>query len=72
MTTTTELKCKSCNYKFPSNKVELTNMDITEEYYKINWNCPKCDAEGLTLFINNTINNSNDKGKKEIKKRNEL
>jgi len=70
--TTTELKCKSCNYKFPSNKVELTNMDITEEYYKINWNCPKCDAEGLTLFINNTINNSNYKGKKEIKKRNEL
>jgi len=62
--TTTELKCKSCNYKFPSNKVELTNMDITEEYYKINWNCPKCDAEGLTLFINNTINNNNDKGKK--------
>ena len=62
--TTTELKCKSCNYKFPSNKVELTNMDITEEYYKINWNCPKCDAEGLTLFINNTINNSNYKGKK--------
>jgi len=70
--TTTELKCKSCNYKFPSNKVELTNMDITEEYYKINWNCPKCDAEGLTLFINNTINNSNYKGKKEIKKRNEF
>ncbi|HKO40021.1 MAG TPA: hypothetical protein VJU85_02085 [Nitrososphaeraceae archaeon] len=62
--TTTELKCKSCNYKFPSNKVELTNMDITEDYYKINWNCPKCDVEGLTLFINNTINNNNDKGKK--------
>jgi len=62
--TTTELKCKSCNYKFPSNKVELTNMDITEDYYKINWNCPKCDVEGLTLFINNTIYNNNDKGKK--------
>jgi Zn finger protein HypA/HybF involved in hydrogenase expression len=61
--TTTELKCKCCNYTFPSNKVELTNMDITEEYFKINWNCPKCDAEGLTLFINNTVNNNNDKGK---------
>jgi Zn finger protein HypA/HybF involved in hydrogenase expression len=60
---TTELKCKCCNYKFPSNKVELTNMDITEEYFKINWNCPKCDSEGLTLFINNIVNSNKYKNK---------
>jgi Zn finger protein HypA/HybF involved in hydrogenase expression len=59
----TELKCKSCNYKFPSNKVELTNMDITEEYFKINWNCPKCNSEGLTLFINNIVNSNKYKNK---------
>jgi len=60
---TTELKRKSCNYKFPSNKVELTNMDITEGYFKINWNCPKCDSEGLTLFINNIVNSNKYKNK---------
>ena len=60
---TTELKRKSCNYEFPSNKVELTNMDITEEYFKINWNCPKCDSEGLTLFINNIVNSNKYKNK---------
>jgi Zn finger protein HypA/HybF involved in hydrogenase expression len=60
---TTELKCKSCNYKFLSNKVELTNMDITEEYFKINWNCPKCNSEGLTLFINNIVNSNKYKNK---------
>ena len=58
---TTELKCKSCNHKFTSNKVELTNVDITDEYFRINWNCPKCDTEGLTLFINNTVNSKRQK-----------
>src|SRR5215212_1199300 len=48
---TTELKRKSCNYEFPSNKVELTNMDITEEYFKINWNCPKCGQKFATTIL---------------------
>jgi hypothetical protein len=38
-------------------------MDITEEYFKINWNCPKCDSEGLTLFINNIVNSNKYKNK---------
>jgi hypothetical protein len=50
---TTKLECISCGHKFPSTEVELTNLDITDEYFRINWNCPKCNVEGLTLFINN-------------------
>jgi hypothetical protein len=57
---TTELECIKCGNKCPSKQVELTNLDITDEYFRINWNCPKCNAEGLTLFINNPqVKNSN-------------
>jgi hypothetical protein len=49
----TILECLSCDHKFPSNEVELTNVDISNEYFRINWNCPKCNTEGLTTFINN-------------------
>jgi hypothetical protein len=58
---TTELECDSCGHKCPSNKVELTNLDISDEYFRINWNCPKCNTEGLTLFINNPPVNSDSK-----------
>ena len=54
----TILECLSCGNKFPSNEVELTNVDISNEYFRINWNCPKCHAEGLTTFINNKKVNS--------------
>ena len=57
----TILECLSCGHKFPSNEVELTNVDITDEYFRINWNCPKCNTEGLTTFINNKkVNNTKD------------
>ncbi len=57
---TTELECIKSGNKCPSKQVELTNLDITDEYFRINWNCPKCNAEGLTLFINNPqVKNSN-------------
>ncbi len=49
----TILECLSCGNKFPSNEVELTNADISDKYFRINWNCPKCNREGLTTFINN-------------------
>ena len=52
----TILECLSCSHKFPSNKVELTNIDISDKYFRINWNCPKCNKEGLTTFINNKNN----------------
>ena len=54
----TILECSSCGNKFPSNEVELTNVDISDEYFRINWNCPKCNTEGLTAFINNKKVNS--------------
>ncbi|MCJ7635869.1 MAG: hypothetical protein MUO21_00095 [Nitrososphaeraceae archaeon] len=60
---TPELECRSCDHKFSSNEVALTNVDITNEYFRINWNCLKCETEGLTLFINNSINSNKDKGK---------
>ena len=57
----TILECLSCGNKFPSNEVELTNVDISNEYFRINWNCPKCNIEGLTTFINNKkVNNTKD------------
>lgn len=46
-------ECLSCSQKFPSNEVALTNTDISNKYFRINWNCPKCNTEGLTTFINN-------------------
>ena len=52
----TILECLSCGYKFSSNEVELTNVDISDIYLRINWNCPKCNTEGLTTFINNKNN----------------
>ena len=52
----TILECLSCGYKFSSNEVELTNVDISYIYFRINWNCPKCNTEGLTTFINNKNN----------------
>jgi hypothetical protein len=58
---TTVLECNSCGHKCPSTEVELTNLDITDEYFRINWNCPKCNSEGLTLFINNPPANSSSK-----------
>ncbi|HEX7256473.1 MAG TPA: hypothetical protein VF242_00305 [Nitrososphaeraceae archaeon] len=57
----TILECLSCGNKFPSNEVELTNVDISNEYFRINWNRPKCNTEGLTTFINNKkVNNTKD------------
>jgi hypothetical protein len=47
----TILECKNCGYNFPSNEVELTNVDITNEYFRIHWNCPKCDTEGLQCSL---------------------
>ena len=58
---TTELECNICGHKFESTEVELTNLDITDKYFRINWNCPKCNVEGLTLFINNPPVNSSSK-----------
>ena len=49
----TVLECLNCAHKFSSNEVELTNTDISHNYFRINWNCPKCNTEGLTTFINN-------------------
>jgi hypothetical protein len=60
----TILECENCSYKFPSKEIELTNVDITNEYFRINWNCPKCNTEGLTMFINNKTVNINNKGNK--------
>jgi hypothetical protein len=37
----TILECKNCGYNFPSKEIELTNVDITNEYFRINWNCLK-------------------------------
>jgi hypothetical protein len=55
----TILECKMWDHKFPSKEVELTNAQITDEYFNIHWNCPKCNAEGLTVFINNpSVNNT--------------
>ena len=31
----------------------IENTDISHIYFRINWNCPKCNTEGLTTFINN-------------------
>jgi hypothetical protein len=60
----TILECENCSYKFPSKEVELTNAYITDEYFNIRWNCPKCNKEGLTIFINNPkVNNINNKKK---------
>ncbi|HEX6294163.1 MAG TPA: hypothetical protein VFZ46_03345 [Nitrososphaeraceae archaeon] len=58
------LECENCGYKFPSKEIELTNVDITNEYFRINWNCPKCNIEGLTMFINNKTVNINNKSNK--------
>ena len=58
------LECENCGYKFPSKEIELTNIDITNEYFRINWNCPKCNTEGSTIFINNKIVNINNKSNK--------
>jgi hypothetical protein len=50
----TILECLSCGHKFSSNEVKLTNVDITNECFRINWNYPPCKTEGLTTtFINN-------------------
>ena len=55
----TILECEKCSHKFPSKEVELTNVQITDEYFDIHWNCPKCNAEGMTMFINNlSVNNT--------------
>jgi hypothetical protein len=54
----TILECEKCGHKFPSKEVELTNADITDEYFNIHWNCPKCNTEGLTLFITNPTANT--------------
>ena len=67
----TILECQNCSYKFPSKEIELTNIEITQEYFNIHWNCPKCNTEGLTLFINNPSVNTNtttNKGNKNNKK----
>ena len=53
---TTVLECENCGQKFPSKEVELTNIEITKEYFNIKFNCPKCNTKGLTLFINNKNN----------------
>lgn len=55
----TILECEDCSHKFPSKDVELTNVEITDEFFNIHWNCPKCNVEGLTLFINNKKSNNN-------------
>jgi ssDNA-binding Zn-finger/Zn-ribbon topoisomerase 1 len=55
----TILECENCGHTFPSKEVELTNADITDEYFNIHWNCPKCNTEGLTMFINNRSINTN-------------
>ena len=58
----TILECENCKHRFPSKEVELTNVNITDEYFNIHWNCPKCNVEGLTWFINNPkVNNINSK-----------
>ena len=49
----TTLECLSCDHKFPSNEVEFINIDISNKYFRIDGNCPKCNTEGLTTFINN-------------------
>jgi hypothetical protein len=49
----TVLECLSCAHKFSSNEVELTNTDISHNYFRIDWTSPKCNTEGLTTFINN-------------------
>ena len=38
------LECENCGHKFPSKEVELTNAEITDEYFNIHWNCPKCNG----------------------------
>jgi hypothetical protein len=55
----TILECEDCSHKFLSKDVELTNVEITNEFFNIRWNCPKCNAEGLELFINNKKGNNN-------------
>ena len=55
------LICENCGHKFPSKEIELTNVDITNEYIRKNWNCPKYNTEGLTIFINNKTLNINNK-----------
>jgi hypothetical protein len=58
----TILECENCKHRFSSKEVELTNVNTTDEYFNIHWNCPKCNVEGLTLFINNPkVNNINSK-----------
>jgi len=32
----TLLEYLSCGHKFPRNEIELTNVDITDEYFRIN------------------------------------
>jgi hypothetical protein len=49
----TILECLSYGNKFPSNEVEFTNLNISNKYYRINWNGQKCITEGLTTFIHN-------------------
>ena len=49
----TILECKNCGHKFPSTEIDFTNLDISNKYFRINWNCPKCNTQGLTTFINN-------------------
>jgi hypothetical protein len=55
----TTLECLNCGYKFPSNQIEFTNIDISDRYCTVYWNCPKCNTEGLTTFINNKNKNIN-------------
>ena len=49
----TILECLNCGHKFPSTEIDFTNLDISNKYFRINWNCPKCNTQGLTTFINN-------------------
>ena len=57
----TILECENCGYKVPSKEVELKNIEITKEYFRIKWNCLKCNREGLTLFINNRTTEEGEK-----------
>jgi hypothetical protein len=41
----TILECQNCSYKFPSKEIELTNIEITQKYFNIHWNCPKYYTE---------------------------
>jgi hypothetical protein len=64
----TILECENCGYKFPSKEVELKNIEITKEYFRIKWNCLKCNTEGTTLFINNRTTEEEEEEEEEGEK----